>query len=294
MVKRLDVWRLLMRFFLRSLRTVAPFALLGLCVVAMAADPLQYTTRTVKVNGISASLRVLKVRINQVRFVVGLAYDNVGATEDMAAIAKRNGAIAAINGCFFEAYIPDERKPPLFLLVHQSQTVNWSNMGTVLAFGPNGEARMAPAPGVLRLIKSDDPFWGHVEEAMGCGPRLVTDGQVTVDPPAEGFRDQKVLSLSAGRSAIGFTADGQMLLVVSRGTIGELAAQMQALGAVQAMDLDGGASSGLWLRGKYLVKPGRLLSNILMITPITPAVYRPKTMLKKRFPYATSLPRRLL
>lgn len=31
------------------------------------------------------------------------------------------------------------------------------------------------------------------------------------------------------------------------------------------MNLDSGASSGLWLRGTYLRTPGRLISNALLI-----------------------------
>ena len=33
----------------------------------------------------------------------------------------------------------------------------------------------------------------------------------------------------------------------------------------QAMNLDSGGSSGLWLRGTYLRTPGRLISNALLL-----------------------------
>ena len=42
---------------------------------------------------------------------------------------------------------------------------------------------------------------------------------------------------------------------------------MQALGCEQAMNLDGGASSGLWLSGGYLRQPGRPISNALLVLP---------------------------
>ena len=44
-----------------------------------------------------------------------------------------------------------------------------------------------------------------------------------------------------------------------------MAGVMKALGAYQAMNLDSGASSGLWVRGKYLSTPGRLISNALLM-----------------------------
>ncbi|HEY4439606.1 MAG TPA: phosphodiester glycosidase family protein [Candidatus Elarobacter sp.] len=103
-------------------------------------------------------------------------------------------------------------------------------------------------------------------EAIGCGPRLVSDGLVTVDPAAEGFRDPKILVASAERSAVGITADGRMLFVATSGTIRELAAVMRDLGARDAMAFDGGASTGIWYRGTALVKPGRLINNALLVT----------------------------
>jgi hypothetical protein len=108
-------------------------------------------------------------------------------------------------------------------------------------------------------------FWGRVREAVGAGPRLLTDGRVTVDPVAEGFRDPKIVRLSLARSLVGLTGDGWLILAISSGTVREMAGVMKALGADQAMNLDSGGSSGLWLRGTYLRTPGRLISNALLV-----------------------------
>ena len=43
-------------------------------------------------------------------------------------------------------------------------------------------------------------------------------------------------------------------------------AHHQELGAYDAMNLDGGASTGLWVNGKYLVSPGRQINNALLLT----------------------------
>ncbi len=96
----------------------------------------------------------------------------------------------------------------------------------------------------------------------------MTDGQITVDPAGEGFRDPKILYLSAARSAVGLTRDGTtMILATSGGTIRQMADVMRDLGAYQAMAFDGGASAGLWFRGGYVTAPGRLLNNALLILP---------------------------
>ncbi len=111
----------------------------------------------------------------------------------------------------------------------------------------------------------DAAFWTQAKEAIGCGPRLVANGMVSYNPKAEGFTSEKILVNSGARSAVGITNDGTLLLVTCTATVRELANVMQALKAYDAMNLDGGASSGLWKDDDYLVTPGRDLSNALVI-----------------------------
>jgi exopolysaccharide biosynthesis protein len=66
---------------------------------------------------------------------------------------------------------------------------------------------------------------------------------------------------------VGVTEDGWLLLATTTATVSQLARVMHALHAKDAMNLDGGASSGLWVRGKYLRRPGRAISNALLILP---------------------------
>jgi hypothetical protein len=110
-------------------------------------------------------------------------------------------------------------------------------------------------------------FWPDVREAVGGGPTLVKGGQIALNLQAEGFRDPKILSGAGARSLVGVTGGKKLLLVTTAGTIPDVAKLMQSLGCTEAMNLDGGASSGLWFRGKYLRKPGRLISNALLILP---------------------------
>lgn len=122
----------------------------------------------------------------------------------------------------------------------------------------------------FRIVRGDGQPLGafaNAREAIGCGPRLVTNGRITVDPAAEGFRDPKILYASAARSAVGLTHDGRLILATSAGTMREMADVMLSLGVSDAMALDGGASSGLWYRGRYITAPGRLLNNALLIVP---------------------------
>ncbi|HZW54307.1 MAG TPA: phosphodiester glycosidase family protein, partial [Candidatus Elarobacter sp.] len=139
----------------------------------------------------------------------------------------------------------------------------------------HGEAKVAAHFAVgrraaFRIVRGDGRPLGafaYAREAIGCGPRLVTDGRVTVDPAAEGFRDPKILYASTARSAVGLTRDGRLVLATSNGTTREMADVMLRLGASDAMALDGGASSGLWYRDRYVTAPGRRLNNALLIVP---------------------------
>lgn len=104
------------------------------------------------------------------------------------------------------------------------------------------------------------------KQLISAGPLLVKDSKIALDPQREGFKEAKILSSVAQRSAIGLTADNKLILVTTQMTMKDLALAMQALGCTHAMNLDGGASSGLYANGKMLTSPGRKLNTVFMIT----------------------------
>ncbi len=117
----------------------------------------------------------------------------------------------------------------------------------------------------VNLNAGDGSDWSDVITAVGAGPRLVTDGMTSVNSAGEGFTSEKILTMAGARSAIGVKQDGTIMLVTVPGaTIERLAGIMKGLGAHNAMNLDGGASSGLWYNGKHITRPGRQLSNALV------------------------------
>lgn len=85
------------------------------------------------------------------------------------------------------------------------------------------------------------------------------------------------------RTAAGWTQEGELLLLVvdgrsatSRGaTLNETAAILLAHGAVEALNLDGGGSSTLWVKGEVLNQPSdktgeRPVASILALVPEPP------------------------
>ena len=109
--------------------------------------------------------------------------------------------------------------------------------------------------------------WENVCTTIGAGPSLLKNGSITANGTAEGFSEDKITTNRGQRSFIGIRSDRVLVMgTVPNVSIRELAEVAQKLGLTDAMNLDGGASSGLLYKGKYLTTPGRLLSNALVVT----------------------------
>lgn len=102
----------------------------------------------------------------------------------------------------------------------------------------------------VKIVQTLGPVWDNVVHAVGGGPCLVKNGEIYVTTLGEEFGSD-VAGGRAPRTAIGMTKDGKALLLVVDGrrrtSVGfsllELAQFMLELGAVDAMNLDGGGSS---------------------------------------------------
>jgi uncharacterized protein YigE (DUF2233 family) len=108
--------------------------------------------------------------------------------------------------------------------------------------------------------------WRGYRAGVAAGPRLVEDGRVALDPVSEGF-SRRSLTIRAPRSGIARKKNGHLLLVVTResATLEEFARLMVDLGAVQALNLDGGSACGLYHSGKTLVTPVLPMTNIIVV-----------------------------
>ncbi|BCM89397.1 hypothetical protein IAD21_01243 [Abditibacteriota bacterium] len=117
--------------------------------------------------------------------------------------------------------------------------------------------------------------WPKITTALGGGPRLVDDGKISIR--AENFRSD-VTSGTGPRTAFGIDRQGRYIILVADGrqkyystglTLYELAATMQKMGAVHAMNLDGGGSTAMAVRGRIVNRPSdgteRSVSNALLV-----------------------------
>ncbi|MBB6735982.1 phosphodiester glycosidase family protein [Cohnella zeiphila] len=212
---------------------------------------------------IEAELLAVSLLAPGVDLSVALAGGKAGETEELKNIAARTGATAAMNGTFFDAYTDAAKKNPYGYIVSDGQ-IAWRAAGdkrTIFVFDKSNNVEFVDGADFLERFDR-----GDVEGALQAGPRLLRDGKVALNVVAEGFKDPKILTGGGARSAIGVTRDHRLLLATVPGaTIPQLAEMMKQAGAVQAMNLDGGASSGLYYNGRYVTKPGRPISNALVI-----------------------------
>jgi len=88
--------------------------------------------------------RVLYIFANleQTRVKLQLAGDTIGNVEELSSMAWRNGALAAINGSFFDAYSDLPKKNPTNALMTDGEWVHLSNIGTAMLFTADGDVRM--------------------------------------------------------------------------------------------------------------------------------------------------------
>jgi hypothetical protein len=117
--------------------------------------------------------------------------------------------------------------------------------------------------------------WGDVVQAVSGGPILVKEGQVYVDLKDESFRKSWTSSRITARTVLGVTRNNHLLLVTVEGphTLWDIAKFMQELGAVDAMNLDGGGSTTMVVQGKIVTRNAahtqRAVASALAIVPVS-------------------------
>ncbi len=153
----------------------------------------------------------------------------------------------------------------------------WCFDDEVYAFddpAPNTLGKPAPEP-----LRRRGRLW-EVEELLGAGPMLVEAGKLRITEVPECFQDIGGSSRHP-RTAVGWTRKELLLLVIdgrsdaSRGaTLKETAEILEAHGAREALNFDGGGSTALWVAGSLVNRPSdrggeRAVGSILALVPAT-------------------------
>lgn len=152
-----------------------------------------------------------------------------------------------------------------------------------LSIPENGYVLVGPKSQLGKLFGAEyvdidittNPKWDNVKHIISGGPYLVKDNQIFIDTTA-----QKLQSIGGRnpRTAIGYTKNNDLILVAIDGregssiglTLSELANFMRSLGCTNAINLDGGGSTVMLIKGQIVNNPhqqgGITLSNALVIS----------------------------
>lgn len=103
---------------------------------------------------------------------------------------------------------------------------------------------------------------------LAAGPLLVSNGRIVLNAQLESF-SRNFIEGRADRSVIGLTPNGQIKLVAIQDRVGgrgptltETAQIMQQLGCTNALNLDGGSSSSLYLNEQLINRHSRTAARI--------------------------------
>lgn len=162
------------------------------------------------------------------------------------------------------------------IIAASANSMNIPDDGYVIV-GPKSQLQKLWGVKKVKVDISTTPEWKNVRHIISGGPYLVKNGEVFVDMTA-----QKLGAIGGRnpRSAIGYTADNNLILVAVDGregssigmTLMELANFMKSIGCVGAINLDGGGSTVMYINGQIVNKPqvkgGIPLSNAVVLTKL--------------------------
>ncbi len=203
-------------------------------------------------------VKVISVDLNNSDVKVSglLARNGSGSSEPFRQMISRANPNVAVTGTFFSL----DNLQPVGDIVIDGNLVHFGGMGTALCITPDNKASMV----TVQWGRHHD--WSPYDFVCACGPRLLRRGQVALDPRAERFRDRHMLAPNS-RIAVGITRGNTVVFAMTHKAIylGRLAKVMRALGASEAMNLDAGTSTGFYYNGTTLAKPGRKLTNMIVV-----------------------------
>jgi len=222
--------------------------------VRPAPAGLDFTERRVKGDTGDATLWVVTFDPKALAFAV---MDNPDGAFDLGSAAEKRGALAGVNGGYFQ---PD--RTPLGLVVRKSVEIHPLEHAKLLS----GVLSVTPTAITLQRTGAFKTS-PAVREALQAGPFLVEQGK-----PIVGLEATK----DAARTVVFQDAKGRSGFLMCKSTtlaglaeILSTAAIFPEGGIVRAMNLDGGTSSALWVRGAppFYAHEWKTVRNYLAIVP---------------------------
>lgn len=195
--------------------------------------------KVVRVNLENPKVRVLPVLPLNV-FKRGAQFDT---------LVSGSSAVAVLNAGHFHP----RTFSPVGDLIYNGRYLNRGRLRTGLAITAANEVQL--------WLRPYSPNPRGLETLIGSGPLLLHGGKINPVPKAEGYTDPAIWGLAA-RTAVGIVSKKKLVFVSTRQRLSlrQLAGVMKALGARDAIALDGGSSVGFAWRGQVLIHPKRKIA----------------------------------
>jgi hypothetical protein len=236
-----------------------------------AYSPLGYSELSVPTARGTFNVHLIKERLADVT-VRTLTANSSDCTSDcpakpLAQYVNENGADAGMNGTYLcpPDYAACASKVNSYdYAIYNSNLRRWINRAALI--GQNSLLTFnGSVTGVYRRSfvygQSASLMSAPITAAITMFPLLVQGGAV-IDSE---FEQTAVQKIRGTKGAIGVDGTYVYLAVVTNATVTESAYVLQALGARDALNLDGGGTSALYIAGAYKVGPGRLLPNAIVL-----------------------------
>jgi len=213
-------------------------------------------------------VHLIKVPLSSVRVVTSAASstdcDNNCPTKPLGQHIQDHGGFAGINGPYFCPPDYDScagKVNSTDYAFYNSDNGQWLNEDA-LSWNKTGLGTFDGHSADF-YRESSDYDGDSVDAGVSNYPALLSEGNVVV---ATGDLTSYQTDVRGPRGAIGVDDSNLYLAIVSGATVPEAAYAMKALGAEDALNLDGGGSSALYINGSYVVGPGRQLPNAIVLT----------------------------
>lgn len=218
------------------------------------------------------SIHVLEVDPAKFSIAPARALDKCVGRENVLLLSMRKGAVAAVNGGFFD--IGKHEGAPCGILKINGE---WYGLPTKPrgAIGWSGKDDAVLYDRVLTHLEGIDfhvdpqtemtrsELWETRDHIVGGTPLLIQNGKKIKDFSSE-KTIETFLSERHARTAVGLLANGHWVFVVVDGkqpelslgmTMEELADFMESLGCINALNLDGGGSSTFVYQNQVINQP---------------------------------------
>jgi uncharacterized protein involved in tolerance to divalent cations len=225
-----------------------------------------YSYQSVSTSRGNYNVHLIKMSLSEVRVKTITANEsdctNNCPAKPLADYVKENGAYAGINGTYF---CPPDYSACSGKTNSYDFTIFNSNLGKWI----NAHNLNWNSPGLATFNGSEAHFYAKTTDYTGNTVTAAISNYFGLLSNNNVVVSESVLTsaqkVKGTRGALGTDGTNVYLATISNATVIDAAYVMQALGAKDALNLDGGGSSAMYIGGSYKVGPGRLLPNAIVL-----------------------------